>query len=218
VLFALEKYSVAPYQQEAIVWYLRRPTEQFIRKFLDQQQQEAFSYPEVGSSRDGAPAGYDNDHNRILLGKGSAVFAAARDAIRRWQMFPGTWAVIEPSNTPIQEGKAVAMLIHVFGLWWLNACRIVYVLEETQPTRRFGFAYGTLPRHIEQGEERFSVEWHADDTVWYDLRAFSRPRFWLVRLGYPVARRLQRRFVRDSQAALLRAVAAGTTVNLGWPE
>jgi len=48
----------------------------------------------------------------------------------------------------------------------------VYVIDETVPVRRFGFAYGTLPAHVEQGEERFSVELHADGAVWYDLRAF----------------------------------------------
>jgi uncharacterized protein (UPF0548 family) len=26
------------------------------------------------------------------------------------------------------------------------------------PVRRFGFAYGTLPDHVESGEERFTVE------------------------------------------------------------
>jgi uncharacterized protein (UPF0548 family) len=95
----------------------------------------------------------------------------------------------------------------------MSSARIVYQLEDGQPIRRFGFAYGTLPGHIERGEERFSIEWLPDDTVWYDIRAFSRPRHWLVRLGYPLARRLQRRFVRDSQSAMLRAVSDGTLIH-----
>src|SRR5262249_20824062 len=67
--------------------------------------------------------------------------------------------------------------------------------------QRYGFAYGTLPEHAESGEERFTVEWHeADDAVWYDILAFSRPHQLLVRLGYPLARRLQKRFARDSAA------------------
>lgn len=190
------------------MWYFRKPTEQLIREVLDRQQSLDFSYPEVGFSHHETPRGYDNDHNRIRLGQGPLVFDAARAAIQGWQMFPGTWAMIQPPGIPIQAGQAVVMTVRAFGLWWVNACRIVYVLDETEPIRRFGFAYGTLPQHIEQGEERFSVEWHADDSVWYDLRAFSRPRYWPVRLGYPLARRLQRRFVRDSQAAMRRAVAS----------
>jgi uncharacterized protein (UPF0548 family) len=74
---------------------------------------------------------------------------------------------------------------------------------------RFGFAYGTLPHHVERGEERFCVEWrHADDSVWYDILAFSRPHHPLLIPGYPVARIVQRRFARDSKRAMLRAVHA----------
>ncbi|MEO7798036.1 MAG: DUF1990 domain-containing protein, partial [Opitutaceae bacterium] len=91
----------------------------------------------------------------------------------------------------------------------LSGCRVVYVLDEAGPVRRYGFAYGTLEAHVEQGEERFSVELHGDGGVWYDLRAFSRPRFWPVRLAKPLARRLQRRFVRDSQSSMQHAVREG---------
>ena len=181
---------------------------------MDRQRKVAFSYPEVGASRDQSPAGYDLDHNRILLGQGAVAFEAAKEAIRSWKMFPGGWALVEPANTPIEKGQVVVMLAHAFALWWLNPARIVYVLDETEPVRRFGFAYGTLPQHVEQGEERFSVEWLADDTVWYDLRAFSRPRYWPVRIGYLIARRLQRRFVRESLASMQSAVAQRLTGDL----
>src|SRR5262249_55066407 len=87
-----------------------------------------------------------------------------------------------------------------------NRCRIVHVVDEP---RRFVFAYGTLPGHVESGEERFLIEWLPDDSVWYDLRAFSRPRLWLVRLLYPLARRQQRRFARESLAAMRTTVAGG---------
>src|SRR5256885_10327627 len=36
--------------------------------------------------------------------------------------------------------RSVAMVAHALGFWWLNACRIVYVVDELAPTRRFGFA------------------------------------------------------------------------------
>jgi uncharacterized protein (UPF0548 family) len=188
------------------MWYFRKPSDALIRSFLERHSGEPFSYCEVGASRGEAPPGYDLDQNSVLLGKGPAVFEAARDALRCWRMFPPSWTQIEPAGALIQEGNVVAMLARVFGVWWLNACRIVYVFDEREPVRRFGFAYGTLPKHVERGEERFSVEWHADDTVWYAILAFSRPRYWLTRLGYPLARRVQRRFARDSLAALRRAV------------
>jgi uncharacterized protein (UPF0548 family) len=61
---------------------------------------------------------------------------------------------------------------------------------------------------VERGEERFSVEYHReDDSVWYDLLAFSIPLHWLAILGYPLSRAAQRRFATDSKAAMLRAVS-----------
>ena len=91
----------------------------------------------------------------------------------------------------------------------MNACRVVYTVGDTGPLSKFGFAYGTLPGHVESGEERFLVEWdRSDDAVWYDIIAFSRPHQFSARLGYPVVRRLQKRFGRDSAAAMLRAVGS----------
>ena len=48
----------------------------------------------------------------------------------------------------------MAVLARSLGLWWLNACRIVCVIDEDRPVTGFGFAYGTLPDHAESGEER----------------------------------------------------------------
>jgi uncharacterized protein (UPF0548 family) len=93
------------------------------------------------------------------------------------------------------------------GLWWVNACRIVAVVDEAD---RFGYACGTLPGHAGTGEERFVVEWdRTDGGVWYDLASFSRPRHALVRLGAAYLRVVQRRFGRESAAALSRAIKAG---------
>ncbi len=75
------------------------------------------------------------------------------------------------------NSEVVAVLGRAVGLWWLNCCRIVYVVNEVGLVAKFGFAYGTLPGHVESGEERFQVEWNRNDnTVWYDLLAFSRPK------------------------------------------
>ena len=87
----------------------------------------------------------------------------------------------------------------------MNACRIVYVIDEHGSSGKYGFAYGTLPAHGEFGEERFTVEFDSDQTVWYDLYAFSRPNT-LARIAYPFARRLQKRFAADSKAAMQQAV------------
>ncbi len=81
------------------------------------------------------------------------------------------------------------------GIWWLNASRILYVLDDEN---HFGFAYGTLPNHVESGEELFQVTRNEHGDVYYAISAFSRPRFWLVRLTYPLSRLFQKKFIKDS--------------------
>jgi uncharacterized protein (UPF0548 family) len=96
-----------------------------------------------------------------------------------------------------------------YGFWSLNTARIAYLVEESGEVERFGFGYGTLPGHVERGEERFGVEWNRrlDGSVYYDVFAFSRPKHPLVWPGYPFARLLQKRFRRDSTRAMVEAVA-----------
>jgi uncharacterized protein (UPF0548 family) len=107
-------------------------------------------------------------------------------------------------DTPIEPGRNVALLASHLRFYSVGSCRIVYVIDEPD---RFGFAYGTLSRHAESGEERFTVEYHAKTgEVWYDIYAFSRPGHWMVRLGYPYARYLQTNFAVASKAAMKRAV------------
>jgi uncharacterized protein (UPF0548 family) len=187
---------------------LRKPSAERLREFLTVQWTLGLTYPAVGATAAVPPAGYVVDHTRIKLGEGARTFAAAKDALRRWQHFRLGWVETWPTEIPLQAGEVVAVIAHVFGLWWLNACRIIYVVEEHGPVQRFGFAYGTLPQHAESGEERFTVELHqADNAVWYDILAFSRPHQLVARLGYPFARRLQKRFARDSAAVMQREAA-----------
>jgi len=119
------------------------------------------------------------------------------------------WLEAGPEGTPIQTNAMVAILARTFGIWWLNACRIVLVIEEVGTVSRFGFAYGTLPDHAGTGEERFLVEWdQADDGVWFDILAFSRPHHILTRLAYPIVRMTQKRFGRESCRRMRESVRA----------
>jgi uncharacterized protein (UPF0548 family) len=190
------------------VFLLGRPGGGQVEAFLASQRGAAFSYPDVGATRLAAPAGYHLDHNRARLGKGAVTFRTATDALEHWRMASLGWSSVVPPTAPIEPGVTVAVLVHHYGFWSLNACRIVYRLDEAASgVRRVGFAYGTLPEHGAVGEERFTVEWHeADDSVWYDLYAFSRPGSLLAWLGYPLGRRLQRRFARASMRAMARAI------------
>ncbi len=185
---------------------LSKPSTTTVHAFLAAQTHREFSYEQVGASRVAAPAGYIVDHNRARLGVGRSAFERARDSVKQWKMFDIPWLELYWPNVPIETGATVAVAVHHLGFWSLNACRIVYTIEETGPIERFGFAYGTLPDHAAIGEERFTVEFHShDQAVWYDVYAFSRPRP-LARLAYPYTRALQKRFAADSKRAMQKAV------------
>jgi uncharacterized protein (UPF0548 family) len=199
VCFGLMPLMVEP------IFTLTKPSRKSIDAFLLHAKTQSFSYPETGLTRGENPGEYTVDHSRITLGSGNETFRCAISAIRAWEMFNIGWVRLLPQNAPITAGANVAVVIHHFGFWSKNASRIVYVIEEE---RRFGFAYGTLQQHAERGEERFTVEWNEkDDSVVYDILAFSRPGLWQTRIANPIARMLQKRFARDSMAAMKQAVA-----------
>jgi uncharacterized protein (UPF0548 family) len=176
-----------------------------IRGFLDQQAKLNLTYAAIGATSAVPPHGYVVDHTRIKLGEGKEVFQRATSALGRWDQFQLGWVEAWSPETPIRTGEVVAVIARRLGLWWWNACRIVYVIDEQSPIPRFGFAYGTLPAHAGTGEERFLVEWDPEsDEVWYDILAFSRPQKRLTNLGRRYMRRLQKRFGRDSAAAMKR--------------
>ncbi len=192
---------------------LKKPSDAGIRDFLTRQRESPFSYQEVGATRHAPPQGYVTDHHRIRLGEGEEIFSKAKLALDRWAMFQIPWLTLCWPDTPAREGSHVAVLVQCFGLWILSACRVVYQVEEKGALERSGFAYGTLPAHMEMGEERFTVEWNrSDNSVWYDILAFSRPNHLLSWLGYLYARRLQRQFAQDSLNAM--ALAAGSLPDL----
>jgi uncharacterized protein (UPF0548 family) len=193
------------------MFLIRKPDDEQIRRFIASERDAPFSYKEIGATRTNPPAGFFLDHNRIELGCGEAVFLSAVRALTCWKMFDLGWVQVCWPDSPIVEGQVVAVLARHFGLWSLNACRIVYVIDEDGPLRRFGFAYGTLTEHAERGEERFSIEWAREgDAVFYDILAFSRPNHRLAKLGLPVARMLQKKFAADSKQSMLRAVAGSS--------
>ncbi len=197
--------------------FIQKPDQTTVQQFIETQRQKPFSYPEVGGTRESPPGGYIIDHNRVQLGFGEDVFARAKIALHRWEMFRLGWVELCWPQAPLGVGTTVAVLGQAYGLWSLNVCRIVYTFEDVGGVERFGFAYGTLPDHLARGEERFMIEWHhQDDSVWYDILAFSRPNQWLARLGYPVVRQSQRRFARESLAMMRQVMSCASGGLVSW--
>ena len=139
------------------MFLLHRPSKNQIRQFLSAQEGQSFSYPDAGITGRAVPRGYKIDHNRVKLGSGPDVFQRAVESLRRWEMFNLGWVQLCWPSTPIALGATVGVLVHVLRLWSLNACRVVYTLDDEGEVKLFGFAYGTLPDHAERGEERFRM-------------------------------------------------------------
>lgn len=187
---------------------LAKPTDKQIQELINSQQLLPFSYPEVGATNSTLPGGYKIDHNRIRLGSGERIFHRAVSAMRSWKMFDIEWVELCWPGAEIEVGSTVVVMASHFGFWSLHPASIVYVIDEVGgQIRRFGFAYGTLPGHGERGEERFLIEWnHKDDSVWYELLAFSRPNDLLAKIAYPISRMMQKKFASASKQAMLDAV------------
>ncbi|MCE9604598.1 MAG: DUF1990 domain-containing protein [Planctomycetia bacterium] len=182
----------------------RRPTDAALRRFVDTQVGLDFTYTDVGATATVVlHAGYNVDRTRRNIGLGDHDYRSAIQALRAWRHFELGWLSVWQPDLPIETGRIAVVVARALGLWSAHTARIVYVIDEPH---RFGFAYGTLPGHAEQGEERFLVEQLADGSVWYDVVAFSRPRHLLAKLAYPFIRRLQKRFGRETADAMVRAV------------
>ena len=191
---------------------IARPSADSVHEYLESLRDAPFSYEEVGTvARGVVPPGFVEDHNRVRLGQGADAFRIATRAIRAWTMFALDWIEVRPPDAPIAVGTAVAIVARSFGAWTVNPARIVAVIDENGgPVDRFGFAYGSLPGHAESGEEQFSVEWRRDDdSVWYDLHGISKPGRWFTQLAVPLTRRVQKRFARESKAAMAAFVGKG---------
>jgi uncharacterized protein (UPF0548 family) len=197
------------------MFLVRRPTPSEIARFLERSAALPLSYQPIGLAdrpiaglpavSRSAKAGFSLDELTTVVGRGRETFDRASRALERWAHFDLGWVELFPRESPLATGTVVCVLVRHLGFWSLNGCRIVYPLG-SGGSGEFGFAYGTLTNHAECGEEIFRVTLDPDTSdVTYTIRAASRPRALLAALGYPVTRRLQARFRRESAAAMTRA-------------
>lgn len=128
------------------------------------------------------------DHSEVL-GRGSGCLAAAGERLLDWRAHAHARVRVN------REGRLVRLS---FGPT-LSPCLIL--AEERTPTRTV-LVYGTLPGHVECGEEAFIVSMAEDGTVTGRCVAFSRHAWWLARVGAPVARLVQRVVTRGYVAGM----------------
>lgn len=148
------------------------------------------TYAEVGGTRAGAepPAGYRHVRRGVFVGHGVPVFAAARAGLAQWRVFQAAGLATRASAPAAAPDVEISNGLGVGPLRLWVPCRVVWLVDEP---RRYGYAIGTLPGHPESGEEAFELTADERGSVWFEVRAFSRPATWYSRLGGPVTHALQ---------------------------
>jgi uncharacterized protein (UPF0548 family) len=189
------------------VFSLQRPSARRIDAFLRESAALPLSYSPVGIAS-APPAAYDADETVAIIGRGDRCFERAKGALAGWKQFDPGWGMLFPATPPVDCGTTVTVLLRHLSFWSLNGCRVVYGIGDRTTAPRFGYAYGTLTNHAEIGEEIFEVEIDGAGDVRYRIKAASRPRAALARLGYPIVRVLQAKFRTDS-VRVMTAAAKG---------
>ncbi|HLR06440.1 MAG TPA: DUF1990 domain-containing protein [Pyrinomonadaceae bacterium] len=184
----------------------RRPSQRELEEFIARSRDLPLSYNPIGIAKE-SPSGFKVDEASGVIGRGQQDFARAKLALAGWRHFDFGWVELFPRGAAIEPGSVVAVLVHHLGFWSLNGCRVVYTLGDQRTGSNFGFAYGTLTNHAELGEEIFELSLVPEtEQVIYRIRAVSKARATLARIGYPFTRMLQERFRQDSITALRRAI------------
>jgi uncharacterized protein (UPF0548 family) len=148
------------------------------------------------------------DHT-VRIGHGGHDFDSACEALRQWTHYAQDWIRVYPRPPKLEAGSTFVVAAKTYGMWSTSACRVYEVIEQSTPTKRFGFAYRTLAHHVEQGDARFVVEQRNDGDVMLEIRTISRLKHLLPRLLSPLGRRVQRialaGAIKSIEAAVLKA-------------
>ena len=175
-----------------------------MKRFVEDLKGAEPTYSDIGATLVGSrPEGFHHDHYEIVLGSGSETFQCAVRGLKAWRAHRVPGVRVFPDDQAIRTGATVVVTLGTPVLALAAPCRIVSVVDGQT---RWGFAYGTLPGHPEQGEEAFIVSMSPDQTVRFEIEAFSRPDDPLVRVSGPMGRGIQKRGTDGYLRALKRFV------------
>jgi len=185
------------------------PSRRDCARLLADARRSPLSYDHEGSTLDPARwSGPGVRARQLDVGAGVADFAAARTALQTWVPQRGLPAGIEPDGQPVVVGATVLVVLRYGPCTVVVPDRIVAVVDEP---RRFAYAYGTLPGHHERGEESFTVEHRADDTVRATIRVQATTATLLARAARPVVMGIQEMALRAYLSAIAGHVQADRT-------
>ena len=136
------------------MFYLERPDDAVVQSVLDRSSELRFNFDEPGGTRDGesAPPGYVSDRYGTELGRGERVFQSARGAIETFAMYPAPWTDVISRRGVEVDAVFVARIRHL-GIWSLNPCRIIDVVDELAGRPRVvAIRHEESPDFTEQGD------------------------------------------------------------------
>jgi len=204
-MLALADPHEKPWKTPDVHFRLTRPEPEALRPLVVGGAFDELSYELVGLSKLAeAPSGFRMERRTCELGRGDEVFDKAVQALREWQVHRGSGIVVLADDEP-RTDLVVAMSAPLPVGFIDLACRVVDTVDQQD---QFGFTYGTLSAHPEEGEESFTITRGADFSITFDILAVSRPRMWAARVCPPVARKLQHRATGKYLAAMQSAVNA----------
>jgi uncharacterized protein (UPF0548 family) len=187
------------------VLFVRPTNSGSIERLVTSLRSAELTYSDVGCTLTGGqPVGFRHDRHSVVVGHGSPPFERAIEGLKTWQAHRLPGVRVFPNRAEVRSDTTVVVTLGSPLLALAAPCRIVQIVDDPD---RWGFAYGTLPGHPEQGEEAFLVSISPDGEVRFEVSAFSRPGDRLTRLSGPLGRQLQRVGAKGYGRALRRFVA-----------
>ncbi len=198
--------------------YLKRPENQRIRLWLNEQAEKPVSYEEVGmTSSETMPGGYHHVDHQVCVGQGQRAFQAAKEALGQWGCFNLPWMRLLFDGNP-ESGNHLAIAAQVAGVWTVHCNRVIDCDLGQGSPNLWSFTVGTLPKHMLKGEEQISVALDSvSGDVVYRIRSFSRPHQRLANVFIKLIRHQQIRFCQESTSAIRRYVRARERVPVCEP-
>lgn len=187
---------------------LGRPSATTAERILDRARSAEPTYGFAGDLLGDHPPPLDLEVERVV-GRGDTAFAAAVACLRTFGPQRAV-ATVWPTDATVAPGADIVVALGLGPITVVALDRVVGVVDEP---RRWGFAYGTLPGHIEVGEEAFVATHEPDDTVVVRISASAHValpgRAVLQRILLPIQRRYAQRYLDAVEEAVEQAVTRG---------
>ncbi|HEX7135445.1 MAG TPA: DUF1990 domain-containing protein [Iamia sp.] len=170
-------------------------------RILDRARATAPTYDFVGALLTTDPPPPDLVAERTV-GRGPDAFVRAVECLRPFGAQRAV-ARVWPAGAVVEPGADVLVALGLGPVTVVAVDRVVGVVDEP---RRWGFAYGTLPGHIEVGEEAFVVSHGDDDAVVVRITATAHVALPGSRLLQHLLLPIQRRYAERYLDAVVAAV------------